>query len=114
MGRMTPKQFAAYLERDLGRCYHCGTTDTLVPNHRANRGAGGSKLRERPSNVVTLCAKYNGDIEADPYAAAQAITLGHKLRSWDNPLEQPVFDVMSGTWWLLGDDMTRQPHVMPD
>ena len=110
MGRMTAKQFGRYLERDQGRCYHCGTTDTLVPNHRANRGAGGSKLRERPSNVVTLCSRINGEIEADALAAAHAVAMGWKLRSWDDPLAAPVWDTMSGTWWLFGDNFERVAH----
>lgn len=107
MGRMTPKQFAKYLERDQGRCYHCGTTETLVPNHRANRGAGGSKERERPSNVVTLCARFNGEIEANAEAAAMARGMGWKLSSWDDPVTVPVFEVMSGIWWLFGDNFER-------
>jgi hypothetical protein len=48
---MTKKEFQKYLDRD-GGCVHCGDTETAVPNHRANRGMGGSRERDVPSNVI--------------------------------------------------------------
>jgi len=63
---MTYKQFSKLLERDGGRCYHCGAAgDNLVPQHRINRGMGGSKERERLSNIITLCSIVNGLLESD-------------------------------------------------
>lgn len=103
---MTPKQFQKFLDRDKG-CYHCGSEATAVPNHRANRGMGGSKERDVPSNIVTLCAELNGLIESDAYAAQLANQFGWKLSSWDDPKEVPVYDTQTNCWFLLGDDFTR-------
>jgi hypothetical protein len=36
--------------------------------------------------------------------------MGWKLRSWDDPLAAPVWDTMSGTWWLFGDNFERVAH----
>jgi hypothetical protein len=109
---LTPKQFAPYLARD-GRCLHCGTTEGLVPQHRAGRGMGGSKERHRPSNIIVLCGIYNGLIEADANKAAEARSYGWKLSGWDDPLTRPVFDRSSGLWWLLDDDFRRVAYELP-
>lgn len=100
---MRPKDFNRLLARDH-YCLHCGAVDALSPNHRANRGMGGSKLRDTPSNLVVLCSLFNGLIESDAVAAALAQRFGWKLSSWDNPLEVPVFDSLKGEWRLLDDD----------
>ena len=107
---MNSKEFRKYLDRDKW-CPHCGTTETLVPQHRANRGHGGSKAGERPSNVIVLCALFNGLIESDAKAAGMAKRYGWKLSRYDNPLEQPVYDVIAGNWFLLGDDFTKAKLV---
>jgi hypothetical protein len=103
---MTPKQFAKYLERDKG-CVHCGDVETAVPNHRANRGMGGSKKRDHPANIVVLCSMVNGLIESDPQWASTARQYGWKLATWDDPYWVPVFDAVWGGWWLLDDDFGR-------
>lgn len=108
MTRMKAPEFAAFLERDGYRCIRCGRGgDTLVPNHRANRGHGGSKLRERPSNVVTLCSECNGLIESDAAAAAHAREMGWKLHSATDSLAAPVWDPYMRAWYLLNDDHGR-------
>lgn len=100
---MNAKQFERYLARDH-RCLHCGTTETLVPNHRANRGMGGSAERHRPSNIVVICSRLNGLIESDSRYANAATEYGWKIASWQNPLEVSVYDQMSGEWRLLDDE----------
>ena len=103
---MNAKEFQKYLDRDFGRCVHCGLDDdTLVPQHRKNRGFGGSKERNAPSNIITLCSAYNGRIEADAKAAKFAREMGWKLDSWDDPAEVPFYS--EGQWWLLTDDFGR-------
>jgi hypothetical protein len=103
---MTPKQFAKYLARDHG-CYHCGTDDdTCIPQHRQNRGMGGSKSRDVPSNIVVLCSRINGLIESDAWWASEARIQGWKLNSWDDPLEVPIRD-SAGVLWLLDDKFGR-------
>ena len=105
---MTPKQFKRLLERDQHRCLHCGETEALAPNHRVNRGMGGSKLRDQPSNYVLICSLLNGQIESDSKAAEMAKRYGWKLSSWENPAEIPVYDTLSGNWFLLDDEFSRK------
>jgi hypothetical protein len=99
---MTPKQFQRFLDRDK-YCLHCGTDTTLIPNHRANRGMGGSKKRDVPSNIVVLCAEFNGRIESNERAASVAREMGWKLWSWENPKNVPVYDSVTNEWFYLDD-----------
>lgn len=105
---MNRKQFQKFLNRDK-HCYHCGSSgDDLVPQHRANRGMGGSKLRERPSNVVAFCSLTNGLIESDAQMAQDARWFGWKLETWEDPLETPIYDRSTGHWYLLDDSYGRK------
>lgn len=104
---MKPKEFARYLNRDGEKCLHCGTTEGLVPQHRQNRGMGGSKARNVPSNVVVLCSAFNGRIEADAEAAALAVAYGWKLNSWDVPGNCAVYDVTAQGWFMLDNSYRR-------
>jgi hypothetical protein len=104
---MTPNEFKKFLHRDT-RCWHCGTTDeTLIPQHRANRGMGGVKSRNRPSNIIVFCASFNQLIEADSGAASLARSYGWKISGHDDPAFVPVFDVTDQAWYFLGDDYSR-------
>jgi hypothetical protein len=101
------KEFARFMERD-GGCIHCGDVVTAVPNHRVNRGMGGSRKRDNPANIVVLCSEVNGLIESDPVWQRRAIEYGWKLRSWDDPTFIPVFEPMWGNWWRLDDEGGRE------
>ena len=105
---MNKKEFEKLIERD-GYCLHCGATEALAPNHRANRGMGGSKLRNHPANYVLICSIMNGLIESDHRWAELALSYGWKLRPWDDTYSSPVFDSISGTWYLLNDKWERDP-----
>ena len=110
---MTEKEFKKYLARD-GHCYHCGTTDeTLIPQHRRNRGMGGAKSRSNASNVIVLCSLFNGAIEASTEASMTAQKYGWKLRQGQEPQDTPVFDSWNGTWYLLGDDFQKKEIPPP-
>lgn len=105
---MNGRQFARFLARDL----HCpcgcvGYEDTLVPQHRINRGMGGSQLLDYPANILVLCSRANGLIESDPACATRARIYGWKLRPWENPLEQPFYDVATSSWYLLDNHFNR-------
>ena len=101
---MTPKQFARLIARDHA-CLHCGETEALAPNHRANRGMGGKNSRaERSSNIVLICSILNGLIESDHRWAQMAKDYGWKLESWQDPLTVPVFDFNTSEWKYLNDD----------
>lgn len=105
---MTPKEFQDYLIRDRQRCVHCGLMDsTLVPQHRKNRGMGGSKKRHVPSNIVVMCSKFNWLIEADANWAIIAKQRGWKLESWQDPLDTPVYYAHYGKYYLLDNEFHR-------
>lgn len=99
---MNRKEFEKLLARDH-YCQQCGATEALAPNHRANRGMGGSKRRDHASNYVLLCSVYNGEIEASSAAAEEAKRYGWKLEQWQDARTVPVFDAMAGKWFMLDD-----------
>lgn len=106
---MSKKDWIKLLARDHGRCWHCGLEgDTLVVQHRSNRGHGGAKSAERASNYLVLCSLFNGLIESDSKAATLAKKFGYKISRYDNPREMPVYDSVTGEWWLLNDDFTKE------
>ena len=108
---MNQKQFQLYVKRDI-HCPHCGTTgDTLVPNHRANRGHGGYKAGDQPANILTMCAEINGLIETDPEWAETARKNGWKLRRHENPAEVPFFDVVHGAWFKINNTFGRERAI---
>ena len=104
---MRAKEFARYLNRDGEKCLHCGATEGLVPQHRQNRGMGGSKARNVPSNIIVLCSAFNGRIEADADARLLAVTYGWKLLSWDDPEVSAVYDVTAQGWYMLDNSYRR-------
>ncbi|MDQ5860649.1 MAG: hypothetical protein M3536_00090 [Actinomycetota bacterium] len=105
---MNGRQFALYLARDLHCVCGCvGREDTLVPQHRINRGLGGSKVLDRPANVIVMCSLVNGRIEADSKWAGAAREYGWKLSRWESPEETPFYDLATGTWNLI-DNLYRR------
>lgn len=62
---------------------------------------GGSKLLDRPSNLVVLCSRLNSLIESDHRWAQVARDYGWKLERWQIPEECPVFDARAGVWLVL-------------
>ena len=105
---MNPKAFSKFLARDKS-CVHCGAfDDTLIPQHRINRGMGGSKLLNKPSNIVVLCSAFNGLIESNAAAAALAMKHGIKLQSWQVPETTPVWYASESAWFLLDNEGNRE------
>lgn len=103
---MKPKDFQKLVARD-SYCLHCGETEALAPNHRANRGMGGSKVADVPSNLVLLCSMLNGQIEADDRWARMAESYGWKVSKWADWRTIPITDTLTGESFLLHDDWTR-------
>lgn len=97
---MNRKQFIRFTDRDAG-CIHCGELEAVAPHHRRNRGMGGSKEREKPSNIVVLCSVVNGLLESDAAWAERARDYGWKLRAGQEPEETPVWYPLRGGWYLL-------------
>lgn len=113
--RVSVKDWNRLLERDGGRCLHCGSVDALSPNHRRNRGMGGSKDPGTLSsaNLVVLCSRQNGLIESDAMHRATALANGWKLAQWQ-PLDVPVWDANVGAWYVLDDAFGRSQVAAPD
>ena len=103
---MTAKEFARLVARDH-YCLHCGETEAIAPNHRINRGMGGSKRRNHSANYALICSTLNGLIESDNRWADVAKEYGWKLESWQDPHTEPVFDLVMGVWYLLDDNFGR-------
>lgn len=111
---VTKKEFQRYLARD-GHCLHCGEHgDTLVPQHRRNRGMGGSVSRSAASNIIVMCSEFNGAMEASETASVTAQRFGWKLRQGQDPLTTPVFDSWEGVWYLLDDKFEKRETPWED
>jgi len=105
----TAKQVRAIRERDGNVCAWTGVeSDRLVPQHRANRGMGGSRKANRLSNGLLLDSLINGQIEADAGMAAEARRRGIKISLHADPRLVPVLYPDGLFYWLL-DDGTRIP-----
>lgn len=95
-------------------CWHCGDDTDLVPHHRKNRQAGGSKQREQDvTNIILICALWNGAMESSADDANAARSAGHKLRSWQSTFN-PVYDMPSGRWYRLTSDGGKVETVEDD
>lgn len=105
---MKPNEFKKYEARDT-HCPHCGIgVPYLVPHHRKNRGMGGSKLLDTPSNILLVCALLNGAMEQQSAVAEDARRFGWKLESWQDPLVVPVYDAITGFLYRLKDDYSKE------
>ena len=97
------------LERDGYKCVACGTEYDLTPQHRANRGMGGSKHGHGLSNLVTMCKRHNEQLESDPKFAELGRRMGWKVKrnSGPPPSEIAVWSFPELAWFLLADDGSR-------
>lgn len=108
---MTKKEFQKYLDRDKA-CPCCGSTgDELIPQHRQNRGMGGSKSRNRPSNIIVFCSNGNGLMESDGNFARVAREHGWKLTAGQDPAKVPA-RLWDG-WFVLDDNFERTRTATP-
>jgi hypothetical protein len=107
---MNRREFDKLLARDK-HCLHCGKTDdTLIPQHRANRGFGGAGRKStlnNASNLIVFCAEANQLIESDAVWADRARSFGWKLSRWADPSTTPVYDLPNMIYVILGDDFSR-------
>jgi len=103
---MTPKEFYKYKQRDQ-HCYHCGEMYELIPHHRSNRGMGGAKSANKPSNIIAMCAIINNEMESNAKMAEIAREYGWKLSRYENTLIRPVYDATTGFWFRLDDGYKR-------
>lgn len=96
-------------ERDGYKCVACGTEYDLTPQHRANRGMGGSKRGHGLSNLVTMCRHHNEQLESDPKFAELGRRMGWKVKrnSGPPPSDIAVWSFPELAWFLLADDGSR-------
>ena len=104
----TPKKLLAALDiRDGHYCawHYPGACDveTLVPQHRANRGMGGRPSGMVAANLIWLCSATNGNVESDPVWAETARGRGIKISSHADPEQVPVL-FPDGWYRLVGND----------
>lgn len=112
LGKMNKKEFRKYLDRDKA-CPCCGTTgDELIPQHRQNRGMGGSKLRNNPANIIAFCSAGNGLMESNSTFAQLARSYGWKLTAGQDPTKVPA-RLWDG-WFLLDDNFGRTRTAQPE
>jgi hypothetical protein len=105
---MKPNEFKKYEARDT-HCPHCGIgVPYLVPHHRKNRGMGGSRVLDTPSNILLVCALLNGAMEQQSEVAEDAKRYGWKLESWQDPAVVPVYDAITGFLYRLKDDYSKE------
>lgn len=108
MGYLSAANMRRLMNRDGGRCLHCGKTEGLVPQHRMNRGMGGFRPLEVPSNVILLCSEFNTRIEQDATAAEYARSRGWKLRQYGvMPEAKAVYDQSTRRWYYLDNEWNR-------
>lgn len=89
-----------------------------VLHHRANRGAGGSKILDHPANLVLSCWRCNGDAEdASAIVRMDLIERGlrvEKAATNEATLERakrtPV-EYLTGDRYLLVSATERKPFV---
>jgi hypothetical protein len=102
--------WAKVLERDVC-CWHCGRIDdTLVPQHRVNRGMGGSKLLDTPSNLVAMCSESNLLMESNAEFREKALQYGWKLERYKFPEATPIYDFYKGDWFLIDNQWNKTPY----
>lgn len=98
-------------ERDGHVCAWTGVDDdTLVPQHRSNRGMGGSRAKNRLSNLVWLQSHINTRIESDAWWAEEARRRGIKISSHADPALTPVVHAVHGAV-ILSDDGSITPQL---
>lgn len=105
--------------RDDGRCRRCGRAvgEQFSRQHRIPRGAGGSALVDRVSNLVTLCGSATTGCHnwAEHDNRSHAETLGYllpKLNPDIDPETEPIFVHQYG-WVLLDDQGGITPCAAP-
>lgn len=105
---------ASIAPRDGRACAHCGATEGLSIQHRANKGMGGSKVLERKSNGIILDAIYNSALEQHADLAEHARRMGWKISRYDNPAEVPYWHHPTQQWWMADDGGTRRPATLAE
>lgn len=103
--------------RDGGRCRRCGHEcgDDFSRQHRIPRGAGGSAVLDRPSNLVTVCGSAttgcHGWMESRRTDAALLGYILPKLNPDIDPETEPLFTYDG--WVLLNDQGGVEPCAAP-
>jgi hypothetical protein len=68
---------------------------------------GGSRVLDRPANILVMCSLVNGLIESDTNWAGSAREYGWKISRWESPEETPFYDLATRTWNLIDNIYNR-------
>ena len=116
----SPAVKRAVIDRDGGFCLlalpGC-EGEASITHHRANRGAGGSRILNHPGNLVAACPPCNGAAE-DAHAIVRMDLIERGLRvekaatneaTLTRALATPV-EALDGEFYFLVDEHTRTHH----
>jgi hypothetical protein len=76
---------------------------------------GGSKLLDKPSNIVVMCSSANGWLESNAAFAQMGRDYGWKLTHGQEPETTPIW-IVDG-WYLIDNEFGKtkvQRHIEPD
>ena len=65
---------------------------------------GGSKKRDVPSNIISMCHDMNNRMESDPAAAEFARANGWKLSTSSDPKRERFWHAVRGEWLFIDDE----------
>lgn len=104
----SPAEKGYILIRDGGMCAMfgapgCDGDRADEVNHRLNRKAGGSRLRNGMGNGVSIASLCNGHLESDAEFAEEGRRRGVKLVEGQDPEQVPVWSPFFRQWVLLTD-----------
>lgn len=95
-------------DRDEWRCCSCGITDNHTLQHRVNKGMGGDKTKDKvkdnPSNLVTMCNQCNTALEFDVDFRRTGISMGWKVLQGRDPSQIPCWFSWAMEWRLLDNN----------
>lgn len=110
---MNKRDFQKLKNRDE-TCVATGQeTDRLIPNHRIDRGMGGSKLLDNPENLVLMDSIINGLITHDKDWERKAFKYGWSLESWQDPATEPFYHIGLHQWVQPDGDWNLLPARIP-
>lgn len=104
-------------ERDGGKCVVGGwaCSGGLTVQHRANRGMGGSLMRDGYENLLTMCNHHNVLLEQSAAFAQTGRDCGWKLEQWEDPFLVAVWSSeWVGGWRLLDGAGEAHPCMARD
>lgn len=103
----------AVLERDGYRCVRCGKIIVGISHVSVHHRILGNRKDRRPSNLITLCGSgttgCHGWVHNHPVDAKTRGWIVSRFARRDATPELSVWYEHESRWYLLGDNLTREP-----